>query len=118
MRQVKTHIPPVLRFEGATAEIRTIVNVDGEQIEVIAPINSISQFTLNVMDLLARPLIGIAEHEMRSDAAAGYDASLQARREKGVRAGSIAPADENERRQAAEGPRPASELDCNRNPRK
>ena len=47
-----------------------------------------------------------------ADGPASYTLALAAKRERAVRAGVLPPRDERERRQAAEGPREWSQLDC------
>jgi len=112
VRQIRTHIPPVLRVDQADIEIRVIAKIDGVQTEIIAPINSASYFVGQVMDKLARPLIDLAEHERKADAAGSYDHAMHVKREQGVRSGAFELHNDAERRQVREGPVDNQQLDC------
>jgi len=51
-------------------------------------------------------------HNTASDGLRSYTLAIAAKRERAVRAGTLPPINDDERRQRAEGPRGWSELDC------
>lgn len=51
-------------------------------------------------------------YDANKDGSQSYDLAIAAIRERRVRNGDVVPDDDNERRQALEGPREINELDC------